>query len=412
MTTGPKVIGVIAVESEIPQAFNELDEQLLATLAKITANAIHGSQLRKQTELQLQRLAALRAIDQAIGSSFDLRVTLDIFLRNAAAQLEADAALLLLVDPIRNSLNFAAEVGFYSREVRKISLRMGEEAAGTAALENRLVRIPDLRAERTLSVHPQFAPTERFITYHAVALMVKGQVKGVLEVFHRTFLDPSAEWLDFLETLAGQAAIAIDNNQLFESLQRSNFELAVAYDETIEGWSTAMDMRDRETEGHTQRVTRITQQLALAYGVNGTELIHIRRGSLLHDIGKMGIPDSILLKAGELNPEEWEVMRKHPQMAYDMLSPITFLRPAMDIPYCHHEKWDGSGYPRGLKGEQIPLAARLFAVVDVWDALRSDRPYSKSWEAEKVVDHIRSQSGKQFDPRVVELFFKIMDSGI
>ena len=409
MIAGEKVIGVIAVESELANAFNELDERLLTTLSKITANAIHRNRLRKQTEHQLERLAALRAIDQAISSSFDLRITLDIFLKNAVAQLGADAALLLRADPAMNTLEYAAEYGFYGQAVRKIRLSMTQEAAGRVALERRMVSIPDLREHGQIPVHTQLVAGELFVTYHAVPLIVKGQVKGVLEIFQRTYTEPKGDWLEFLETLAGQAAIAIDNNQLFESLQRTNSELGIAYDETIEGWSTAMDMRDHETEGHTQRVTRVTQQLGFAQGMTGMELVHLRRGSLLHDIGKMGVPDNILLKPGPLSDEEWDIMHRHPRLAYEMLAPVTYLRPALDIPYCHHEKWDGSGYPRGLKGEQIPIAARLFTVVDVWDALRSDRPYRKKWPDGKVLEYIRGESGTRFDPRAVETFFQILE---
>jgi HD-GYP domain-containing protein (c-di-GMP phosphodiesterase class II) len=166
-------------------------------------------------------------------------------------------------------------------------------------------------------------------------------------------------------------------------------------------------MRDKETEGHSTRVTEMTVQLASIMAVMDIELEHIRRGALLHDMGKMGIPDSILLKPGPLTPEEWEVMHTHPTRAYEMLAPIPYLRPALDIPYCHHEKWDGSGYPRGLKGEGIPLAARIFAVVDVWDAMTSDRPYRKAWSKEKVIEHIKSGSGTHFDPQVVEAFLRM-----
>jgi putative nucleotidyltransferase with HDIG domain len=194
---------------------------------------------------------------------------------------------------------------------------------------------------------------------------------------------------------------------LFDGLQRSNSELSLAYDATIEGWSKALDMRDKETEGHSQRVTAVTLHLARLMNCPDEALVHIRRGALLHDIGKMGIPDSILLKPGALNDEEWRLMRKHPELAYEMLAPIAYLRKALDIPYCHHEKWDGSGYPRGLKGEEIPLAARIFAVVDVWDALRSDRPYRASWSDEEVRAHILKQSGTHFDPQVAEVFLKL-----
>jgi putative nucleotidyltransferase with HDIG domain len=171
-----------------------------------------------------------------------------------------------------------------------------------------------------------------------------------------------------------------------------------------------LDLRDRETEGHTQRVTETTLRLARSLGIVESDLVHIRRGSLLHDIGKMGVPDHILLKPDKLSQEEWVTMRKHPVHAFEMLSPIAFLRPALEIPYCHHEKWDGSGYPRGLREAQIPLAARIFAVVDVWDALRSDRPYRPAWPDDKVIAHIQEQSGSHFDPLVVAAFLEMLEA--
>ncbi len=187
-------------------------------------------------------------------------------------------------------------------------------------------------------------------------------------------------------------------------MQRSNLDLTLAYDTTIEGWSRVLDLRDKETEGHSRRVTEMTLRMAHTIGMNTADVVHVRRGALLHDIGKMGIPDAILLKPGPLTDDEWVIMRKHPVYAYEMLAPIAYLQPALDIPYCHHEKWDGSGYPRGLKGEEIPLAARIFAVVDVWDAMRSDRPYPAGRPDEQVREHIQSLSGTHFDPQVVRVF--------
>ncbi len=191
-------------------------------------------------------------------------------------------------------------------------------------------------------------------------------------------------------------------------LQEANVQLLAAYEATIEGWSHAMDLRDRETEGHSQRVSELTVKLARALDMSDNEIMHLRRGALLHDMGKLGIPDSILHKPASLTDEEWVIMRKHPQFACDMLERVEYLRAALDIPYCHHEKWDGTGYPRGLKGEEIPMAARLFAVIDVWDALTSDRPYRPAWSEEEALAYIRDQSGKHFDPQVVELFFKVI----
>jgi len=249
---------------------------------------------------------------------------------------------------------------------------------------------------------------EGFIDYYCVPLIVKGEVKGALEIFHRSMLESDPEWLDFLETLAGQAAIAIEDSTLFENLQRSNQELFQAYDATIEGWSHALDLRDKETEGHTQRVTELTMELARKFGFSEEQLINIRWGALLHDIGKMGVPDSILLKPDKLTEAEWEIMRKHPTFAFEMLSPIVYLKSSLDIPYCHHEKWDGSGYPRGLKGDVIPLAARLFAVVDVWDAVTSNRPYRMAWSNEEAIEYVKEQSEKFFDPKVVNVFLNMI----
>jgi putative two-component system response regulator len=190
-------------------------------------------------------------------------------------------------------------------------------------------------------------------------------------------------------------------------LEQALFGLQKAYDETIEGWSRALDLRDKETEGHSQRVTEVTLSLARALGIGEEELVYVRWGALLHDVGKLGVPDAILLKPGELSEDEWRTMQMHPTYAYEMLVPIEYLRPALDIPYCHHEKWDGTGYPRKLRGEEIPLAARLFAVADVWDALRSDRPYRAGWPAEKALQYIRSLAGIHFEPRVIDMFLKI-----
>ena len=184
----------------------------------------------------------------------------------------------------------------------------------------------------------------------------------------------------------------------------------MTYDATLEGWVRALDMRDRETEGHTQRVTEMTVSLAEAMGVFGDDLVAIRRGALLHDIGKIGIPDSILLKPGRLTDDEWTLMRMHPVLARQMLENIRFLAPSLDIPYCHHERWDGPGYPNGLKGVQIPLAARIFAVVDVWDALRSNRPYKDAWPEAEIRKHLVEQSGKHFDPDVVACFMNLFRS--
>jgi HD-GYP domain-containing protein (c-di-GMP phosphodiesterase class II) len=249
---------------------------------------------------------------------------------------------------------------------------------------------------------------EGFTGYAAVPLIAKGQLHGVLELFQRSAFEPGAEWLSTLDALATQFAIALNGVTMLDDLERSNDELLRAYDTTIEGWSRALDLRDKETEGHSRRVTDMTLRLAAAVGLAEDELLHVRRGALLHDIGKMGVPDAILLKPGPLTDEEWRQMQRHPTLAYELLSPIEFFGPALDIPYAHHERWDGGGYPRGLSGEQIPISARIFAVADVYDALTSDRPYRRGWTQDRTLEHIRSEAGRHFDPQVVEPFLRML----
>lgn len=198
------------------------------------------------------------------------------------------------------------------------------------------------------------------------------------------------------------------DESLFDALQESNRKLAQAYEATIESWVRALDLRDRSIAGHTQRVTELTLRLAHAMGISDEQLVHIRRGALLHDIGKLGIPDAILFKPAPLTQEEQQVMRRHPALGYALLSPIEFLRPALDMVYCHHENWDGSGYPRGLKGEQIPQAARLLSVVNVWDALIADRPFRRGISRDEASAYIKDQAGKQFDPQVVQVFLTVI----
>jgi HD-GYP domain-containing protein (c-di-GMP phosphodiesterase class II) len=362
----------------------------------------------EETVRRLQNIQALHKIDQAIAGSLDLNLTLNVVLEQVKTQLNIDAAAVLLLNPHTQILEFTSGLGFRSKAIERSRLRLGEGHSGRAALERRMVSITDLLENSTQFDRAPLLADEGFATYFGTPLIAKGQVNGVLEIYHRLPFAPDENWLELFKILAGQAAIAVDSASLFTDLIHSNAELFAAYDSTIEGWSHALDLRDKETEGHTQRVTEITMTLARAAGITEDELVHVRRGALLHDIGKMGVPDHILLKPDKLTDEEWAAMRKHPTFAFELLSPIAYLRSALDIPYCHHEKWDGSGYPRGLKGEQIPLAARLFAIVDVWDALRSDRPYRQGWTKEKVIEHIKSLSGTHFEPKAVELFFNMM----
>ncbi len=392
---------------EMAEALQRRDTDLRAAEQQLRA-ALDDAQRR------FQRLQALRAIDLAITGPLDLRATLNVVISKVITELHVHAADTLLLDVKTSMLECVAGRGFRSPILQRPRVPMGEGHPGRAAAEATRVWIPDLSKDPKATMALAVEPEEGFVAYSAVPLIVQDEVKGVLEVFHRTPVDPDAEWIGFLDALAGQAAIAIDSALLFDHLQRAHADLARAYDATLEGWSRALDLRDQETEGHTQRVAELTLRLAEVMGVPPEGRVHIRRGALLHDIGKMGIPDRILLKPAPLSGDEWAIMRKHPAYAFDLLSPIAYLRPALDIPYAHHEKWDGSGYPRGLKGEEIPLAARIFTVVDAWDALRSERPYRPAWSPERVKAYLRERAGRDFDPQVVEAFLSsgLPDGGL
>ncbi len=405
---GEEILGVLEINREPKKPFSDEDVWLLEMFANQAAAAIRNAKIFDHAEQRLSRLRSLRQIDQTISGSLDLKTTLDVLIDRLIQNLEVDAGTILLYRPPLNTLEYVTGSGFRSEALRQTKLRIGECHAGRAALERKIVHIPDLTLETVRFERAKLIRQEDFVAYFGVPLIAKGEIVGVLEVFHRNSLDPSPEWIDFLKTLAGQAAIAIDHLNLFNDLERSNIDLIRAYNEVIEGWARALELRDQETEGHSRRVEELTLAIARELGIDEEELAHVRHGALLHDIGKMGVSDQILKKPGKLTEDEWEIMKKHPIFAYDLLSPFDHLKPALDIPYCHHEKWDGSGYPRGLRGEEIPLSARIFAVVDVWDALRSDRPYRDAWSDEKALAYIKEQSGKHFDPQVVQIFLNVI----
>jgi putative nucleotidyltransferase with HDIG domain len=368
----------------------------------------------KQTEFrmqrQLQRLSALRSIDLAIASGLELNLLLSILLDRVLETMHVDASAVLLLDPEMNILKFGSGKGFRTNILQHTRLKPGQGYAGRAILERRMINISDLTKNTTEFDRSPLFPSEQFVVYYGVPLIAKGRVLGVLEIFHRSHLHPDEDWLNFLNIISGQTAIAVDSAMMFRELQKSNLELSMAYNATIDAWSRTLDLRDKETEGHTRRVTDITMKLARSMGLGDADLIHIQRGATLHDIGKVAIPDRILFKPGPLDQDEWVTMREHPQYAVKLLSPIKYLEHAVEIPHWHHEKWDGSGYPDKLGGEEIPLSARLFALVDVYDALTSDRPYRTAWPKKDAVEYIECQSGKHFDPHIVPEFLSLVNA--
>jgi putative nucleotidyltransferase with HDIG domain len=408
-----ELIGVLVVSDVAPKLrhFTKDDRETLSLFATGAAGAVHSARLLDETKQHLNRLQSLRTIDKAISGVLDLNMLLRILLAQVVSQLDVDATCVLLYNPDLHLLEYGGGLGFKTNPtVEGTALNLGEGYAGQVALERRMIAAKKIDPREKRFLDSSHFKHEGFVTYFGVPMITKGQLLGVLEIFYRSAFQPDQDWLDFMNTLAGQVAIAIDNINMFGNLQHTHQELALAYDNTLEGWARALEYRDMETEGHSRRVTKMTLTLAQKLGINSKELIHIRRGALLHDIGKIAIPDNLLQKPAPLDEQEWEIMRQHPTYAYEMLKSIDYLHPALDIPHYHHEKWDGNGYPLGLKGEQIPLAARIFAVVDVWDALTSDRPYREAWTEQKALDYIRQQRGKHFDPRVVDGFFEILET--
>jgi putative nucleotidyltransferase with HDIG domain len=237
-------------------------------------------------------------------------------------------------------------------------------------------------------------------------LVYDGEIKGMLNMVGPNL---TADDVPTMQAFANQIAVALENTRLVRKLQTANENLEAAYQKTLEGWVQALELRDNDTEGHTLRAAEITVRLARFMGIPEADIPHIRRGALLHDIGKMAIPDNILRKPGPLTEEEWQIMKKHPQNAISWLSAIDYLRPAIVIPLYHHEHWNGSGYEQGLVGELIPFWARIFTVIDVWDAMCSDRPYRKALPEEETLHYIREEAGRLFDPQVVEAFFNLRD---
>jgi len=406
----------ISIQQSVQTQFRELRD-LLAVARTVPAGT--GEALGRVTtlfqaleqnfntmlNLHQTQLGAFVGVGRVINSSLGLKQVLEEVMDRLIHLMQAERGFLMLKD---------AKGELAAQTARGME---GESLQQAFSISRTIIRAVTDSGKPIITTNAQSDP--RFENQLSVAafqlrsilcapLKLKDEIIGVIYVDHRGMPGMFRESdLNIISSFADQAAVAIDNARLFESLKAANAELEIAYDATLNGWVRALDLRDKETEGHTQRVTSLTVQLAKFMGVAGEDIIHYQRGALLHDIGKMAIPDAILLKPGELSAEERDLVRRHPLFAYEMLKPIRFLHRAIDIPYCHHEKWDGSGYPRGLKEMQIPFSARIFAIADVWDALTSDRPYRKRVKPDDVRAYLREQAGTHFDPQVVDAFLSM-----
>jgi HD-GYP domain-containing protein (c-di-GMP phosphodiesterase class II) len=384
------------------------NEELVTSVLKIFG-ARAGSEIErihdeKELMRHLDELSILYEIASLASDSIAENYLLENATRIIGEALYPDHFGILLMNKDRTALYVHPSYQGLEDKHYDYIFQLGEGITGKVALTGESVRVGDVTEREdyvpgNIGMHSELS----------VPIISGDEIFGVInaESAKKNAFSQNDERL--LKTIANQLAVSLQKVRLYEDIQTSHLELETAYEATLDGWARALEMRDIETEGHSSRVTEFVIKLASLIGIKDEDLPNVRRGALLHDVGKMGIPDSILLKPGKLTKEEWDTMYQHPLYAYNLLSSIPFLRDSLEIPYLHHEHWDGNGYPLGLKGLQIPLAARVFAVVDVWDALNSDRPYRKAWEKEKILDYIKNQSGKQFDPDVVSAFFRMLE---
>ncbi|GAP15997.1 protein containg PAS domain S-box [Longilinea arvoryzae] len=395
------VMAVLEIHSLDGQCFTAERIDMMGLVASSAAIAYENALLYAEVEKRLSQLQSLREIDTAIVSTFNEGDVLNVLLEQFRKQLNVDAAVIWLPAANNHHLEVAQANGLPSENAITWGIDIDDSLRK---------KVKTFQAQPVVPGDVEAAWMEKcaYQCGYSAPLIAQGEPLGAVEVFNRQEIAPDTDWARMFETLARQGAVALSTLSMFKNLQRKNRDLVEAYNATIEGWARALDMRDHETRGHSLRVADMTVELARFMGVPEEEMEHIHRGALLHDIGKMGIPDSILLKPGSLDEQEWETMRLHPDLAGEFLKDIGFLHNAMDIPLYHHEWWNGEGYPRRLSGEEIPLAARIFAVIDVWDALSTDRIYRVAWPRDAVLPYILSQSGTHFDPRVVEMFMLYM----
>ncbi len=408
-------LGAVWVGRATP--FDANDLRVLVIIADIAANALDRMTLHAQSILHAQQLAKINTMGRALAEQFDVvgiydhvkDVLFDLFPDMTGLMINLFNAQQQLIVP---TYCFTDDTHQDMSQIPPIQL--GPPGTGTQSrvihsrqpliINNYQAQLQKARVN--IKIGQADSPARKSSLY--VPMLSRGQVIGVMIIQSPLPNRFSQQDADVLALGANTAAVALENARLFDRLQSANRELNAAYDATMEGWSRALDLRDKETEGHTQRVAEMTVALARAIHLSDDELVQVRRGALMHDIGKIAVPDAILLKPDTLTQAEWAIMRRHPQYAYAMLAPIAYLQRALDIPYCHHEKWDGTGYPRGLVGEAIPLAARIFALVDVWDALTSDRPYRQAWSQIETRAYIETQAGLHFDPDIVPIFLNLV----
>ena len=409
MAMGEETIGEIQIR--YPEISSMDQAELFAPFTNHMEAALQRMISQSKISAQIRNISFLKRISRTINPEMNFESVMAPLLAQIRRFLNCDAISLYMKDKDGEQLSCRAENGFRTHLIENAKIAFGQPNVGLAALEQRIVSVPIFEGRVENSEFAALLAEEKLIAQHCVPIIIAGKTVGVLEVFQREAFTPSQDWLDLFDAIAMQTGLALDYNSIYFDLQKAYLDLELSYQATIEGWSAAIDFRDEETEGHSRRVAALTIALAVKLGASKEEVTSIQRGALLHDVGKIGIPDSVLKKAGPLDEKEWILMRRHPLIANEMLAGIPYLAPSLDIPLYHHERWDGSGYPEGLIGENIPFAARLFAIIDVFDALTSDRPYREAWTKEATLLYIHDQAGKLFDPKLVASFLDMMKGG-
>lgn len=398
-----QVIGLLALLSDQTNYFCSSSIAWIQALTETLSYSV------LQVEYQTKKIQAEYSVNRILQSGLNFRETFHAIFELLTDLVGADAAVVLKYNPASQHFDLLATHGVDSRILAKVHLYIENGLTRRTVRERRSIRVDNMFVTEPGENHVSLFSQEGFQAHTTVPLIGQRDLLGVIEIFWRESQHADPWKLEILQMIGEAVTFALEHKTIIEALKLRNEELTSTYTATIEGLSRALELRDLETDGHTRRVSALTVRLTEHMQIPADQRAAIQQGALLHDIGKLGIPDAILLKPGSLSPREWKVMQQHPLYAYNILAPIISLRQALDIPLYHHERWNGSGYPYGLVGEQIPLSARLFAVVDVYDALTSDRPYRSAWSRTQALEYLREQAGQQFDPQVVAHFLELIN---
>ena len=397
-----QVIGLLALLSDQTNYFCTSTTAWIQTLTETLSYSV------LQVEYQTKKIQAEYSVNRILQSGSNFRETFQAVFELLSDLVAVDAAIVLKYKPASQQFDLLATHGIDARGLAKIHLYIENGLTRRAVGERRSIQLENMLVPEPGDNHINLFSQEGFQAHITIPLIGQRDLLGVIEIFWRESQYVDTWKLEILQMVGEAVTFALEHKTIIEALKRRNDELTSTYTATIEGLSRALELRDLETDGHTRRVSALTVRLIEHMHIPVDQRASIQQGALLHDIGKLGIPDAVLLKPGSLTPREWKVMQQHPLYAYNILAPIISLREALDIPLYHHERWNGSGYPYGLVGEQIPLSARLFAVVDVYDALTSDRPYRSAWSRSQALEYLREQAGQQFDPQVVAHFLELI----